>query len=337
MGQQAFLEVQGRAGVVQRVGVRAATEDDLAAAGLLHVAVQRRRADQWIEERLVRLGDHRLQRVGVDRRADTGLGHQQRAGPGHRLDHAAALHGATVGADRLDAAVADQQVLHFGQLMNLHAAFGRLLGIAPGHRVVAGGGAVDVPQPGQHRQVAGVEVQTGHQLADLLAVEHLATPAEVFVDLGALAEGTHAGVGVRQGQLAAFGVHDVEVELVGQVLEHPHRFRVEAHAFAGEVVGADHRRVACGIAAAQIGLFQDGDVAHPVVLGQVIGDGQAMAASADDHHVIVRLEFARWRQVDLHRVVGAQAVFQQGERHAVRSCWAACCCRSRASRVFFIR
>ena len=87
---------------------------------------------------------------------------------------------------------------------------------------MARGGAVDVPEPGEHRQVAGVEVEAGHQFADLLAVEHLGAPAEVLVDLGALAERTHRGVGVGQGQLAALGVHDVEIEFIGQRLEHLH-------------------------------------------------------------------------------------------------------------------
>ena len=284
-----------------------------------------------------RLGDHGLQRVGVDRCADAGLGHQQRASAGHGLDHAAALHGATVGLHRFDAAIANQQVLYFGQLVDFHAALGRLLGVAPGHRVVACGCAVDVPQASQHRQVTGVEVEAGHQFTNLLAVDHFGTTAEVLVDLGALAEGAHGSVGVRQGELAALGIHDVEVELVRQVLEHAHRFCIKAPALAGEVVGADYRRVARGIAAAQVGLFQHGDIGDAVILGQVVGDGQAVAAAADDHHVIAWFEFARWRQVDLHRVVGAQAVFQQGERHTVRSWWAACCCRSRASRVFFIK
>ncbi|MCY1176043.1 hypothetical protein D9M73_163040 [compost metagenome] len=223
--------------------------------------------------------------------------------------------------------------------MDLHAALGRLLGVAPGHRIVARGGAVDMPQAGEHRQVAGVEVEGRHQLADLLAVDHLGTAAEVLVHLGALTEGAHRGVGVRQGELATLGIHDVEVELVRQVLEHPHRFCVEAHTFGGEVVGADYRSVARGVAAAQVGLFQHGDVGYAVVFGQVVGDGQAMTAAADDHHVIAWLEFARWRQVDLHRVVGAQAVLQESERHAVCSDWLAGAgfCRRAAARVFFIR
>ena len=273
----------------------------------------------------------------MNRRTYASLGHQQRTGAGHGLDHAAALYGATVGLDRFDAAIANQQVLHFGQRVDFHATLGCLLGVAPGDCVMARGGAVDVPKARQHRQVAGVEVKAGHQFTNLLAVDHFGAPAEVLVDFGALAEGAYRGVGVRQGQLATLGVHDVEVEFVGQVLEHPHRLCVEAHALRSQVVGADHRRVARSVAAAQVGLFQHRDIGHAVVPGQVVGDSQAVAAAANDHHVVARLEFARWRQVDLHRVVGAQAVFQQGERHAVRSWWAACCCRSRASRVFFIR
>ncbi|MNC64236.1 hypothetical protein D3C75_1144230 [compost metagenome] len=89
-----------------------------------------------------------------------------------------------------------------------------------------------------------------------------------------------------QGQLAALGVHDVEIEFVGQALEHPHRLGIETHAFAGQVIGADHRRVARGVTAAQIGFFQHRDVVDAVVSGQVISGGQAMAAGADDHHVI---------------------------------------------------
>ncbi|MNF97675.1 hypothetical protein D3C84_805120 [compost metagenome] len=167
-----------------------------------------------------------------------------------------------------------------------------------------------MPQAGEHRQVAGVEVEAGHQFADLLAVDHFGAPAEVLVDLGALAERAHGGIGVGQGQLAALGVHDVEIEFVGQALEHPHRLGIETHAFAGQVVGADHRGVARGIAAAQVGLLQYCDVRDTVVPGQVISGGQAVAAGTDDHHVIARLEFLRWRQIHVHRVLRTQPVFQ---------------------------
>ncbi len=156
----------------------------------------------------------------------------------------------------------------------------------------------------------GVEVEHRHQFADLLAIDHFGTAAEVLVDLGALAERTHGGVGVGQGQLAAMGIHDVEVEFVGQAFEHPHRLGVEAHALAGQVVGADHCGVARGIAATQIALFQHRDIADAVVLREVIGGGQAMAAAADDHHVIGRLEFLRRGQVDLYRVLRTEPVFQ---------------------------
>ena len=53
-----------------------------------------------------------------------------------------------------------------------------------------------------------------------------------------------------------------------------------------EIVGADDRRVAPGIAAAEPALVENRDVAHAVLRGQVIGGGEAMTAGADDDRVI---------------------------------------------------
>ncbi|MNL57160.1 hypothetical protein D3C87_1807030 [compost metagenome] len=131
---------------------------------------------------------------------------------------------------------------------------------------MARGSAVDVPQTCDHGQVTRVEIEGRHQFTNLLAIYHLGAPAEVFIDLSALTERAHCGIGVRQGQLAALGVHDVEVEFVGQAFEHPHRLGVETHTFAGKVVGADHGGIARGVAAAQIALFQHRNVCDAVVL-----------------------------------------------------------------------
>ncbi|MNC29736.1 hypothetical protein D3C75_779990 [compost metagenome] len=111
-----------------------------------------------------------------------------------------------------------------------------------------------------------IEIKGRYQFTNLLAIDHLGATTEVFVDLGALTERADCGIGVRQGQLAAMGVHDVEVEFVGQAFEHPHRLGVETHTFAGQVVGADHGGIARGVAAAQIALFQHRNVCDAVVL-----------------------------------------------------------------------
>src|SRR5579883_1444488 len=60
-----------------------------------------------------------------------------------------------------------------------------------------------------------------------------------------------------------------------------------------EIVGADHRRVAPGIAAAEPALLEHGDIRHAMLLGHVVGRGEAMAAGPDDHHVIGRFGLRR--------------------------------------------
>ncbi|MNN85477.1 hypothetical protein D3C81_2027710 [compost metagenome] len=60
-----------------------------------------------------------------------------------------------------------------------------------------------------------IEIQRWHQLPNLLTIDHLGAATKVLIDLGTLTERAHRCIGVRQGQLAALGVHDVEVELIG--------------------------------------------------------------------------------------------------------------------------
>ncbi|MNE43758.1 hypothetical protein D3C80_1379520 [compost metagenome] len=67
---------------------------------------------------------------------------------------------------------------------------------------------------------------------------------------------------------------------------------VEPGAFVIEIVGADDRRVAAGIAAAEPALVDDGDIGDAVLAGEIIGSAQTMAASADDDHVIFGLRLA---------------------------------------------
>src|SRR6185437_2177071 len=63
----------------------------------------------------------------------------------------------------------------------------------------------------------------------------------------------------------------------------------EMGAVVPQIVGAHHRRVAPGIAAAEPALFEHGDIGDAVVLGEVIGGGGAVLAGADDDDVVLRL------------------------------------------------
>ena len=87
--------------------------------------------------------------------------------------------------------------------------------------------------------------------------------------------------------------HDVVVEFPRQALVEPEREIVERDALGIEIIGADRCGVAAGIAATQPALLDHGDVADAVVLREVVGGGQPVAAAADDHRVILRLRLRR--------------------------------------------
>src|SRR5262249_210894 len=56
-----------------------------------------------------------------------------------------------------------------------------------------------------------------------------------------------------------------------------------------QIIGADDGGVAPGIAAAEPTFLQHRNVGDAVLLGEVVGGGQAVAAATDDDHIIVRL------------------------------------------------
>src|SRR5580704_791604 len=64
---------------------------------------------------------------------------------------------------------------------------------------------------------------------------------------------------------------------------------VEPGAFAPQIVRADDRRVAPGIAEANRALLEHRDVADAVLLGKVVSRREPMPAAADDDHLIARL------------------------------------------------
>ncbi len=109
----------------------------------------------------------------------------------------------------------------------------------------------------------------------------------IGVDM-ALADLDVMGV-VREHHHAARRIHDIVVELPGETLPQLQRVFVERGRFLPEIVGAQDRRVAAGVAASKPALFHHRDIRQPVLLGQVIGGREAMAAGADDDHVVGRL------------------------------------------------
>jgi hypothetical protein len=88
-------------------------------------------------------------------------------------------------------------------------------------------------------------------------------------------------------------IHDVVVQLPGHGLPELEGVLVDGRALVVEIVRPDDGGVAARVAAADPSLLQHGDVAHPVLLGEVIGRGEPMPAAADDHRVVADLGLRR--------------------------------------------
>ena len=73
---------------------------------------------------------------------------------------------------------------------------------------------------------------------------------------------------------------------LAQIAKQLDRFLVERDAFGRQIVRAHDRRVARGVAAGEIALLEHGDLADAVMLGEVVGRRQTVAAAADDDDVV---------------------------------------------------
>src|SRR5262249_19842936 len=116
-----------------------------------------------------------------------------------------------------------------------------------------------------------------------------AVDAEELVGFGAFAQGGDAAVGMGEGEVALLREHDVEVEFAGEAFVELDGLVVERDALGGAVVGADDGGVASAGAAAEVALVEDGD-AGDAAFGEVVGDGEAVDAGADDDDVVGGLE-----------------------------------------------
>ena len=159
--------------------------------------------------------------------------------------------------------------------------------VAPGDVVVLGDPAARLVGRAEHR-VAHVRRRLDDR-ADLLdagRVEPLRVDAVEPVRLDpphALADVVEV---VREVEHAALGEEDVVAELLRQPLPELERVLVDRRALVPEVVGADDRRVAAHVAAADPAALEHRDVRHPVARREVVRGRQPVAAAADDHRLV---------------------------------------------------
>ena len=144
-------------------------------------------------------------------------------------------------------------------------------------------------QPAVDGEAGIVEIDEGHELLDLVAVEQLGIDAVQPHGIAAPRIGVALRVGVEDVEHAALADHGVVVEVLLEPLPELHRPFVEREVAGKQVVGADDGGVAPDIAGAEIRLLDHRDIGDAVLLGEIIGGGETVTAAADDHHVVGRL------------------------------------------------
>ena len=181
---------------------------------------------------------------------------------------------------------------------------------------MAGDGAGPMVERAQDR-VADVlgQVQLRADRADLVREHEFRIDAQVLVHLGPPARGAQRRIGVRERQVAALGVHQVDVELDRKIAPELDRLLVEGDAFRRQIVGADDRGVAGGVAAAEVAPIEHRDVGDAVVAREIVRRREAVTAAADDHDVVAPPELGPGWKVPLDRMLAMQAVLEQRPRH----------------------
>ena len=160
-------------------------------------------------------------------------------------------------------------------------------GIAPGDRVVPRRAAAPLQRRAQHRIAhIGFDIEWRAEGLGLFGRQPFVVDAVDPVGVDVAFEHLHVMDVVRQHHHAALREHDVVVELLTQPLPHLQRMVVERGALVEEIVGADDRRVAACVAAADPALLHHRDVAHPELAGEIIGCAQPVPAAADDDRVV---------------------------------------------------
>ena len=286
-GELMLDDRQAAARRVAEIGVDPGADHQLALVRLADVDVDLVRHHHAVDHRLDRLGDQGLQRVALDRQPEPGHRREDAGVGGDDDTHLRRADGAPRGFHPGDPVCVPEDRGDLAVLDDVDAAGVGGPGQPPRHRIVAGDAAAPLQGRAEHR-IAGVRraVDDRAERLDLLHVQHLRVDAVEADGVDPPLQLAKIVEGMGEIEHPALAEHDVEVDVAGEPLEQPQRFLVEVGALVPQVVGADDGGVAPGVAAAEPSLLEDRDVGDPVLLGQVVGGGEAVAAAADDDHVV---------------------------------------------------
>src|SRR5277367_7204879 len=150
---------------------------------------------------------------------------------------------------------------HLAIFKDVDAPVGRRSRVAPGDRVVTRRAAVALQSRSEHGIAeARVDAEDGAELLGLFGSEPFIRYAGEPIGIDVALERLLLVMVVREHHNAARGVHQIVIELLRE--GRPHPVRVAINAFGGfpEIVRANDRRVAPGVAAPQPAFLDDGDV-----------------------------------------------------------------------------
>ena len=227
-------------------------------------------------------------REALERHAQARSGHDHTGVAGRDDAHARRVDRPLGGLDAGHRAVrAAHEAQHLAVLDDVDAHGIGAARVAPGDRIVARDAAAPL-QGGADHGIAHVRryVERRTERLGLLRAQPLIVDAVQSVGVDMALEALHVVHVVRQHHHPALGEHDVVVELVRQAFPQPHGVLVDCGALLVEVVGADDRGIAPGIAAADPALLEHGDFGEAMLLGEVVGCGEAVPASAHDHCIV---------------------------------------------------
>ncbi len=202
-----------------------------------------------------------------------------------RLNHAARGFQCLDGAARIAPYAGDLAILDDVDAERIGRAR-----IAPGDGVVARGAAAPLQGRAQHR-IADVvfDVERRAEFLGLGRFQPLIVDSAAPVGVHVALEHLNVVHGVREHHDAARREHDVVIEHLREVLPQLHRMIVERRAFVEQVIRADDRGVAAGVAAADPALLEDRDIRQSVFLGQIVRSAETVTAAADDDGVVACL------------------------------------------------
>ena len=166
---------------------------------------------------------------------------------------------------------------HFTVFDDVDAALVGGARIAPDHGVMARGAAARLQQAALNREARIVEIEIGRHAPHRVAVEQFGVHAMQAHCIAAPRKGVALAVGVVEVQHAALGHHGVVVKVLLQPLPQLHAKFVKRNVAGKQVVRADDRRVAPGVAGADPAFFHHRNIADAELLGQIMRGRQVHA------------------------------------------------------------